>query len=326
MRLGRSCEGLPSLNLNTSTPGSGLPSIHSRNAPPAVETYVNSSGDARGVERRDGIAAARDRDKFAGLRQFGGSLRDRDGAGIERLHFERAERAVPDQRLRPAPAARRPVRRTSGRYPASCRLRRRGRHRRRARARWPRISAPRRHRPEARSCGPFCLALSMISRAVSSRSCSASDLPTALPCAARNVFAIAPPMIRTSTLSIRLPRRSSLVEIFAPPTMAATGRVRRIERLFQRLEFGLHAAARVGRQLVAKTFGRGVRAVRGGERVVDPDVAELCERRDKRRIVLFLALVKARVFKTQNVARLHGGDGCLARPRRCSRRRMRPAA
>ena len=42
--------------------------------------------------------------------------------------------------------------------------------------------------------------------------------------ASKNVFAMAPPMISTSTFLSRLPSRSSLVEIFAPPTMAATGR------------------------------------------------------------------------------------------------------
>ena len=68
------------------------------------------------------------------------------------------------------------------------------------------------------------LALSMMSRAVCTRSCSTSDLPTGLPNASKNVLAMAPPMIRASTFCNRFDNRSSLVEILAPPTIAATGR------------------------------------------------------------------------------------------------------
>ena len=63
-----------------------------------------------------------------------------------------------------------------------------------------------------------------VERAISCISASCNDLPTALPCAARNVFAMAPPMIRTFTLVTRLPSSFSLVDTFAPPTIAATGR------------------------------------------------------------------------------------------------------
>ena len=51
--------------------------------------------------------------------------------------------------------------------------------------------------------------------------------------------------------------------------------------------------------------------MRGGERVVDVDVAELGERRDKGRIVLFFFFVEARIFQTKNVAVLHRRDGFL---------------
>ena len=144
----------------------------------------------------------------------------------------------------------------------------------RARARWPRISAPPRRRPAARSRSPWPSALARMSRAVSARSCSASDLPTGLPCAARKVLAMPPPMISTSTLAIRLPSRSSLVDTLAPPTMAATGRCGASSALLERLELGLHGAARIGGQLVGEALGRGVRAMRGREGVVDVDVAE----------------------------------------------------
>jgi hypothetical protein len=48
-----------------------------------------------------------------------------------------------------------------------------------------------------------------------------------------------------------------------------------------------------------------MRAVRGGERVVDPDVAELCQLRDEGRIVLLFLLVEARILQTEDVAILH---------------------
>ena len=119
------------------------------------------------------------------------------------------------------------------------------------------------------------------------RSCSHSDLPTACPCAARKVLAMPPPMISTSTLAIRLPSRSSLVEILAPPTIAATGRCRRLQRLRERVELVLHGAAGIGRQQVAEAFDRSMRAVRGRERVVDEDVAERGELADEGGIVRF---------------------------------------
>ena len=113
---------------------------------------------------------------------------------------------------------------------------------------------------------------------------------------------MAPPITSASTLVIRFSSRSSLVETLAPPTMATTGRFGVAERLRQRFELGLHGAARIGRELVAKPFGRGMRAMRGGEGVVDPEVAELGERCDEGRIVLLLALVEARVLQAQDVA------------------------
>ena len=49
-------------------------------------------------------------------------------------------------------------------------------------------------------------------------------------------------------------------------------------------------------------FGRGMGAVGGGEGVVDIDVAERREGRDERRVVRFLARVKAGIFEDDNVA------------------------
>ncbi len=70
---------------------------------------------------------------------------------------------------------------------------------------------------------PLASAAATTSRAVVTRSCSASDLPMRRPWAARKVLAMPPPIARMSTLAIRLPNRSSLVETFAPPTIAITG-------------------------------------------------------------------------------------------------------
>ena len=84
---------------------------------------------------------------------------------------------------------------------------------------------------------------------------------------------------------------------------------RRFQRLAQRVELGLHGAAGIGRQLVAEAFGRGMRAVRRRERVVDPDVAELGQFGDEGRIVLFFFLVEAGVFQAEDVAVLHRRDG-----------------
>ncbi len=151
-----------------------------------------------------------------------------------------------------------------------------------------------------------------------------SDLPMALPCANRKVLAMPPPMIRTSTFLIRLPSSSSLVETFAPPTIAATGRSGLPSAMRQRLELRLHGAARKGRQLVRDALGRGVGAMGGREGVVDVEVAELGEPFDDRRIVLFLALVEAGVLEQQDVAVLELGDRGLGDCARCSRRRSRP--
>src|SRR5262249_24597816 len=54
---------------------------------------------ACGAERSDGIAAARDRHKVPGRREFRRRFRDLDCASVEWLDFEGAERPIPDQRL-----------------------------------------------------------------------------------------------------------------------------------------------------------------------------------------------------------------------------------
>ena len=89
--------------------------------------------------------------------------------------------------------------------------------------------------------------------------------------------------------------------------------LRRLQRLGERVELGLHGAARIGGQLMAEAFGRGMGAVRDRKGVVDPDVAERGKRGDEAGIVLLLAVVEAGVFETEDVAVLHRGDGGLGR-------------
>src|SRR3954468_8014138 len=57
-------------------------------------------GDASLVEGGDRVAPATDRDELACLCELGRRFRDLDGAGVEWLFLEGAERAVPHQRLR----------------------------------------------------------------------------------------------------------------------------------------------------------------------------------------------------------------------------------
>ncbi len=84
-----------------------------------------------------------------------------------------------------------------------------------------------------------------------------------------------------------------------------------LKRLGKGFKLGLHRPPRVGRKFVAKTFSRGVRAVRGRECVVDPEVAEFRQRGHEGRIVLFFAGVEPGIFQAQNVAGLHGSDCAL---------------
>ena len=53
---------------------------------------------------------------------------------------------------------------------------------------------------------------------------------------------------------------------------------------------------------MAEALGGCVRPVRRRERVIDPDIAELCQLGDEGRIVLFFLFMEARVFQTKDVA------------------------
>ena len=136
-------------------------------------------------------------------------------------------------------------------------------------------------------------------------------LPTFLLSASRNVLAMAPPMISTSTL---LEQIAEQIELGGNLGAADDGRERArrlVEHLFERFQFGLHGAAGISRQQMREPFGRGMRAVRHREGVVDEDIAELGERGAELRIVLLFARMEARVLETKNVAGMHRGDRAL---------------
>ena len=120
-------------------------------------------------------------------------------------------------------------------------------------------------------------------------------------------------MISTSTLSSEIAEQVELGRNFGAADDRRERAFGMLKRLGQGFEFGLHGPPGVRRKLVAETFSRRVRAMRGRERVVDPDVAEFRQRGDEGRIVLFFAGVEAGIFEAQNVAGLHGGDRALSR-------------
>src|SRR5262249_12372683 len=72
-----------------------------------------------------------------------------------------------------------------------------------------------------------------------------------------------------------------------------------------------HCPSGKGGQLATKAFGGCMRAVRNRESIVDPQIAKLCKRTDKVRIVFFFAGVKARVLEAKNVAGLHRFNGAF---------------
>ncbi len=80
---------------------------------------------------------------------------------------------------------------------------------------------------------------------------------------------------------------------------------RLVEHLLEGFQLRLQRSSRISRQQMRQPFGRGVRAVRHREGVVDENVAELGERGDESRIVLLLAGMEAGVLQADDVAVLH---------------------
>ena len=122
----------------------------------------------------------------------------------------------------------------------------------------------------------------------------------------------------------QMPSRSSLVEIFAPPTIAITG-CAGARRLLQGLELGLHGASGVGGQGdAARSRCQCVFAVRDREGIVDAKIAERSRACGEILIVVLLALVEAGVLQAENIAILHPATAASASGPRVLRKSDRP--
>ena len=95
---------------SASTPGSGLPSISSSDAPPPVDSQLDLVGEPELVQRGARVAAADDRRRVGARDRLG----DRPRAGRERRHLEDAHRAVPEDRPGGARSRRRRRARVAG--------------------------------------------------------------------------------------------------------------------------------------------------------------------------------------------------------------------
>ena len=117
-------------------------------------------------------------------------------------------------------------------------------------------------------------------------SSSHSEAPTSCPCAAKNGKHIAPPISTRSAISRKRSSTPILSVTFAPPTIATSGRPGRPGcRVSVSTSRCSSRPAALGSSS-AIAVGRGVRAVRGAERVVDVDVAERRERLRQLGVVL----------------------------------------
>ena len=157
-----------------------------------------------------------------------------DGAGVEGLDLERAERTVPDQRRAPrASTATDALDRAAGRCRGSCRPpATSSTSTRRATAHWPRTSLA----TTASTGRTISQSAALASPMMRARGVGADHARTATcrprrPARARNVLAMAPPMISTSTLAIRLLEQVELGRNLG----AADDRGDRPLRRFQRL-------------------------------------------------------------------------------------------
>ena len=85
------------------------------------------------------------------------------------------------------------------------------------------------------------------------------------------------------------------------------------KRGVQRLQLCLHQPPGAGGHQMRHPFGGGMGAVGGRKGVVHIGIAKRGQPRREDRIVLFLALVKARVLQQQHIARTHRRDSLLRR-------------
>ena len=283
-------------------------------------------GHAGRVERRDRVAAARHRDELAGRGQFGG--------GFARPRWCRC-RTAPSRRRRtgrsrPASCTRASTEidvldRCAGRCRGSSRPRRRRRRRRRARRALASNFAPPRRRPAARSrsCG-----LRLGQNVARGRHADRARRATCRrPCPAQQEgVGHAAADDQHVDLGDEVAEQVELGRHLGAADDGGDRPLRRVQRLVERVELGLHAAARIGGQQVAEPFGRGMRAVRHREGVVDADVAELPRARATKAGSFFSSPAWKRVFsRQQDVAGLRARRPPSWPARRCSPPRTRPA-
>jgi hypothetical protein len=125
---------------------------------------------------------------------------------------------------------------------------------------------------------------------VSTWSGSNSESPIGLPCAAKNVKHIAPPITSESTTSSSASTTPSLSEILAPPSTATNGRFGLVAQPEQHLDLLREEQAHRRRQRLRRTDDRGVGSVRRAERVVDVEVDAVDQRRGEGGVVALLPL------------------------------------
>ena len=255
-------------------------------------------------QRGGAVAAARRRWCLRPARRLGDAAR----AGRERIELERAHRAVPEDRAgagdlaRVALAVRGPTSspiQPSGTSTPSSSLR----------------SGRRRSVAEHEVAGQLepaaaAAAASSARRAGSTPSASQSEAPTAWPCAAKNGKHIAPPIRIASATSRKRSITPILSVTFAPPTIATSGSAGSPGCPFSVVDLALEQppCGRL-RDVVGDALGRGVRAVRGAERVVDVDVGELAPAGRELGVVLRLPRLVADVLEQQHLA---GPSWCAA--------------
>src|SRR5262249_54443971 len=87
--------------LSTSTPGKGLPSSHSRKAPPAVETYVNRPVAPAALSAATVSPPPATVTIFPAAVSSPRRLPHLDPGGVKKFQLRGAGRPVPDQRLDP---------------------------------------------------------------------------------------------------------------------------------------------------------------------------------------------------------------------------------
>ena len=242
--------------------------MSSSDAPPPVDRWVTRSARPNCVQGRRRVAAADDR-RRAGRARHG--LGHRARAGRERLELEGAHRAVPEHGAGAGDllaVGRGGARADVEAHPAvghvdAVELAALG------------VGVEGLAEDEVDGQAQLRRCRARAARAPGSRSSSAhSESPIEWPCTDRNGKAIAPPMRIASARCRKASSTPILSVTLAPPTIATSGRAGSSRMPVSVSHLALQEQARGARQQVRDALGRGVRAVRRAEGVVDVDVRE----------------------------------------------------